>query len=358
MNARRLLLQAHLVLGLAAGLVLLSTAVTGAAIAFAPDLDAWVHPELYRVRTAATPWPARALWARALAAGAAGAGGEQVSVSRVSFAGPQESWRFDLSNGARVFVDPHAGAVLGVRRSESRLERLMATLFQFHVRLLAGNTGQFIVDAATLLLLLLIPTGIVLWSRTRRLSLRRGTNSRRLIGDLHNVTGLYSAPFVLALAVTGALLAWEAPLYWLTGAKLERERAVPNVIVPPQIDEDTPPAGDPDAWLSAARRALPGLRVVELAMPVTAHSAAQVIFRPRGGIGRSVVFVDRYDAHVVRIDEFAKGPRAVCAHFVVRAIHVGSVGGALLHALLALASLSVAALALTGTWMWARRVMR
>jgi uncharacterized iron-regulated membrane protein len=351
-NPRRLLLNLHLWLGLAAGAVLVCTALSGSILAFQPDLDRWLHPSLHRASGASTRSSERELLARAT--GAAGGSGAP-AIERVELGGSNESQVVSMRSGARVYIDPHTGAILGIRSGETPLERVLGGIFQFHVRLLAGNAGQWVVDVATALLLLLVPSGVILWWNRKRLAIRRGANARQVTWDLHSVAGIYGSAFVTALAVSGLLLAWEQPLYWLARAKPEREPAVPHSVVPVAVDAASA-AGDPDAWLGAAARALPGQRPEQVLMPLTTRSAAQVVLRGPGGLGHSTVFVDRYDAHVLRVDEFARGPRAVRAHVLDRAVHTGAIGGFAARVVLALASLAVAVLAVTGTILWWKRV--
>lgn len=352
-NPRRLLLNVHLWLGLAAGAVLVCTALSGSVLAFQPEIDRWLHPSLHRVSGSSTRLSERELLARAAAA----SGSDAPAIERVELGGSNESQVVSMRSGARVYVDPHTGAILGIRTGATRLESVLGGIFQFHVRLLAGNAGQWIVDVATALVLLLVPSGVILWWNRKRLAIRGGANARQVIWDLHSVAGIYSSLVVTALAVSGLLLAWEQPLYWLARAKPERELAVPHSMVPAVTDAATT-AGDPDAWLGAAARALPGSRAEQLLMPVTARSAAQVILRGPGGLGHSTVFVDRYDARVLRVDEFARGPRAVRAHVLDRAVHTGAIGGFAARMVLALASLAVAVLAVTGVILWWKRVVR
>jgi uncharacterized iron-regulated membrane protein len=160
---------------------------------------------------------------------------------------------------------------------------------------------------------------------------------------------------LLVLALSGVLVAWERPLYWIARARPEHE---------PPLPHSAPPAhgsaggAGVDAWLAAAGRALPGLAVDRLWMPSTARSAVQVRMRERDGFERSVVYLDRYDARLLRVDAAASGPRAFRAHVLNRAIHTGDVAGWPSRGLAVFASLAVAVLSGTGAVLWVKKLVR
>ena len=221
-------------------------------------------------------------------------------------------------------------------------------VLQLHVRLLAGNVGFWLVNGATVAVLFLAPTGLILWWRKPRYALRRRSSARRLLIDLHNILGFYSAAFVLLLAGTGALLALEAPLTSIFGIEEWREPLPPHSA--PQLDRSAAPN-----FTASAYRANPGATVTRIVQPRRATSAVRIEMRGPGAFDRSTVYLDRYTGAVLRIDDLKHAPWWYRLQVAARAIHTGDVYG-LTGKLVALVStLLVAFLAVTGVMMWLQR---
>jgi uncharacterized iron-regulated membrane protein len=351
MTLRRAILKIHLYVALVAAPVLLCAALSGAVLALAPELEVGSAP------ASLAPGPAAARWSEQALVNVVArtrAGGDAAAIERIQLHGAREAQVFVMRSGERVFVDPNRGVILGTRVGPTAMERSLSGLFQLHVRLLSGNAGQWIVDLSTTTLLLLIPSGVVLWWNKKRFVMRRGANWRQFNWDLHSVVGIWAGVFVLVLSLSGILLAWEQPLYWMANARPEREQALPHSA---PLAERISPAGI-DAWLGAADRALPAERTFEVLMPMTARSAVQISKRAYDGAGPSTVYLDRYDARVLRADAFDRAPRAYFAHVVNRAIHTGEIRGLPTRALMSLASLALAVMVVTGTILWLKRIVR
>lgn len=71
-----------------------------------------------------------------------------------------------------------------------------------HLSLMAGETGAWIVVAATVATLLLQIGGLYLWWPTKSLRLRRDRGWWRFAWDLHNLIGLIGLPVMGLLAAT------------------------------------------------------------------------------------------------------------------------------------------------------------
>lgn len=356
---RRLTLELHLYIAIACSVVLLCAGLSGAVLALGPELERVVDAHLRSVAPAAQPMSERDLATRVERAEAAC--GDPAGIERIEFGGARESQVFMTRSGIRVFVDPYRGTILGRRTGPTRIERILDDVFQLHVRLLAGNAGEMAVDVATVLLVLSVATGVVLWWKQKRIAFRRGTTWRQWNWDLHNLLGIYAGTVVLSLGLSGLLLAWEPALYWMVNARPEREPPLPHSVIPADARRADAAARDPgelDAWLAAADHALPHERTIRLQMPMTARSVVQVTKRGPGGFGQSVVYVDRYDARVLRVDELSRAPRAYRAHVLNRALHTGDIGGLPSRVLVSFASLAMTAMVVTGLILWLMRIVR
>jgi uncharacterized iron-regulated membrane protein len=127
-----------------------------------------------------------------------------------------------------AFVDPYNGEV---REIYTHRESFFYWVMDLHRWMLGGNTGKFVVGVCTILFLVILITGIILWwpknkqILKQRLKLKSDAGFKRLNHDYHVVLGFYSAIFLLVFAFTG--LAWSFEwfnkgIYTVTGTSMER----------------------------------------------------------------------------------------------------------------------------------------
>ena len=342
---RRLIFNLHLYVGLAAAAFLVVAGVTGSFLAFENDYDRWLHPSLWSVTAATAPLPEQKL-VDAVAAQFAPQD-SAVRVEQIALYGPRTAQVFVLSTGRRIFVNPYSGEILGMRDRPSRVEMFVVGVHQLHVQLLAGNAGRRIVDIATMTILFLVPTGLYLWWPKKRVKVRLRSSWRRFNWDLHNVAGLYGFVLVFVLAVTGLLLSFETPLYWLSRSDPWRQGAMPRSVV-----QQSAVAPDLDQLIAEADRALPGADTYEIHLPMRPRSPVQVLKHGPGPAGRSTVFLDRYSGRVLRVDDASKLPRSYRAHLIDQAIHMGTIMGMTSKIAMSAASLVLVILVITGTTLW------
>ncbi|HEY2091182.1 MAG TPA: PepSY-associated TM helix domain-containing protein [Thermoanaerobaculia bacterium] len=221
---------------------------------------------------------------------------------------------------------------------------------QIHVRLFAGEAGEWIVNLATATLLLIVPTGLLLWWRRPRFTFRTSHSLKRTLYDLHNVLGFYSAVFVVLLAATGAFLGLEDAFGGFLGAQEWRIPDPPHSNAP-----DTPTAAlDAAAFQAKALAAVPCATVTRLTLPKRRLSAVRVETRGPGAFDQRTVFLDRYSSAVLRIDDIAAAPLGYRMRAIALALHTGKVYGIIGKLVAFLGGVALAVLAVTGVWMWLR----
>jgi uncharacterized iron-regulated membrane protein len=349
MTVRRLLLAIHLWVGVAAALFLFIAALTGSVLAFEPDYDRWLHPGLWRASTTAAPVSEQGM--ADLVTSASGA-----AIRVIAFNGTGRAQIFDLADGREVFVDPSRATILGTRDGHTRLKDFLFAVRRLHVQLFANQWGEWTVDIATTAALLLVPTGLILWWRKKRVAVLWRSSWRRILYDLHAVLGIFGSLFVLVLIVTGFLMAFEPALHFVTRTEPALEPDAPHSTVP--VDPASAARPSLDAILAAADRALPDEPTSQIVLPESRRGAVRVVKTGRFGVGSSVVFIDAFAGTVLRVDDFAHAPGAERAHTINQALHTGRFGGLFQRLLIALASLCLAGVVLTGVLFWARRFQR
>lgn len=333
-NNRRLLLKLHLIIGLPAALFLALLGISGAVVAFEPELDHLLNPGLYRVNASG---PVKRL-AELSAAAKTAVKGFAPQLYNLSTA-PDEADVFlgRSANGpVNVYVDPYTAQIKGVRSVATPL----AVIHQLHLRLAAGKTGQILVSAAAVLVLPLAITGLWLWWPVKRIAIATGASKRRLLFDVHNSIGFLSSVFLLLLSVTGATIGF----------------GITDAHSPTAVSKAMPGAAPVslDVALDAARHALPEASLVGVSTPGP-NAAYRVAMRLPGDLtpgGRTRVWVDRFSGNVVLVDDPRTAPLEARYTYANRAIHTGDVLGYPGKFIAALASLAMAVQAVSGAWLW------
>ncbi|MFT4030840.1 MAG: PepSY-associated TM helix domain-containing protein [Siphonobacter sp.] len=118
-----------------------------------------------------------------------------------------------------VFMDPYTGKIL----KEDRTIHFFFITAHLHSMLLWHGVGDWIVDIGTIIFLIELITGLVLWwpvkwtkaTRDASFKVKWKASFKRLNYDLHNVVGFFGLSIAIILTLTGLIIAFE-PLASLT----------------------------------------------------------------------------------------------------------------------------------------------
>jgi uncharacterized iron-regulated membrane protein len=118
---------------------------------------------------------------------------------------------FEVSKDGSTFavaVDPYRGAILN---NTNEGETWRATAEKIHGSLLLGKTGDWLIEIAASLSIIMVVTGLYLWwprnqSFAAALLPRLSGGGRNLWKELHKVTGIWMSVFLVGFMLTG--LAW------------------------------------------------------------------------------------------------------------------------------------------------------
>ena len=217
----------HKWLGIISGIVLLIVSLTGCIYVFQDELKLQCYPERYYIQNpneASHHLPVSTLMQQAQQALP-----EKEKISRVDlYPAKDRTWIFRASKNdkdafghwnyqkyyKRVFVNPYTGEVQAVENTKWEFFNLV---LQMHQTLLLGKkVGHAVVGISTILFVLILLSGIVLWwpkkwklkTVKKGLKLSFDVKWKRLIYDLHNVLGFYSLWFGLLLSITGLVFAY------------------------------------------------------------------------------------------------------------------------------------------------------
>lgn len=375
---KKIFRKIHLWLSVPFGIVITLICFSGAMLVFESEIVELTHSHLYKIER---PSPdARPLPLGELAAIVAATLPDDVSVSGVSVSShPEDAYRVMLSKPKRaaVYINPYTGEIQG------RYERplFFKTMFSLHRWLLGSRPadggvfwGKIIVGVSTLLLVVILLTGIVIWwPRTKKalrnslkITLRYGRH--RFWYGLHVAGGMYVLLLVLVMALTG--LTWSfswyrTGLYTLLGIEMQaggKQVAVASHhkagVSGRRTDKTERSQMDYTCWQQVYERlatANPDYKQITVNTDNTASVSVVRLGNTRGA--------DRYgfNPHTGEITEktvYAQQSASGKMKGWIYSLHVGSWGGWFTRILYFLAALFAASLPLTGYYLWIRRLFR
>jgi len=117
------------------------------------------------------------------------------------------------------------------------------------------------------ILLLILPTGLFLWWKQKRIAIRWKGSSRIKWFDIHSVVGLFSFVFIFILAGTGVMIGFEKQtvpfFYKMTNSKPVKE---PDIKVTHLVGAQPI---SPDSAMQIEKQTLPGALPFEINVPDT-----------------------------------------------------------------------------------------
>ena len=343
-------------------------AVTGSALVFYIELDAWLHPGIRVATSAHAPDWTSPVWDQALA------------TARTQWPDATGKWSFEVTGKpgaipARYYA-PTEGHAAGHSHADPLMvwftpdgrqvlrqarwgDYLMTFFYDVHRNFLAGDLGNVVVGWTGVATLFLLATGLLTWwprgSWRKALAYKRATSPTRRLYDLHKLVGLASLALLLILSATGALLALPAEKTWLLSKLVAPVVAVPapvsKVIAGRQVSIGQA--------LAAAHRALPDGRIAWIDVPGPGDGVfrfrAQVPGDPTHRFPYSFVFVDQYSGAVLAVLDAREGTTSTTVSNWIRPLHDGSVAGLSTRVLAIAVGLAPPALFITGFLRWRRR---
>lgn len=229
---KKLIGLVHLWLGLTSGIIVVFLGTTGCMLAFEHEIRHFTEPF---ANTAVQEKPYLSPTTLKLA-------GEKYldgkPANGIEYPGKGKSAivsYYDDTNYKLVYLDPYTGQMLKVKNMNRDFFRI---IINGHFYLwLPAEIGQPIVASATLIFLIMLITGLILWwpknkaARKQRFSIKWNAKWRRVNYDLHNVLGFYMTWVAIFIAITGLVwgFQWFArSVYWVSsGGKSMVEHAHP-----------------------------------------------------------------------------------------------------------------------------------
>jgi uncharacterized iron-regulated membrane protein len=353
---RNVAFQAHRVIGLIVGLVLVITGLTGSMLVFQREIvDAQTVAQFGRVVPQAEMVSPETIVNTVKTAYANQPHWKLTAILRKPQA--DAPYRVTLKSGeaqfTSVWVNPYTGEIMGKVLNN---QTWVFLTFRLHYALLSGDNGEIVMGGIAGLLFVLCLTGIGLWSGWRKLiagfRIKWDAHPKRVSFDVHNVSGILMAVFLAFTALTGFV--WNLNLnpvvYALTGS--------PN----PAPAKSTPIANQNPLILTnilqKADVALPGAETTQITFPqkpTDAYRIRKKFPQEDWHFGRSFVFLDQFSGEVLQVKD-GRNPNLgdrVLASFTP--LHYGTFWGLPSRILYVFVGLSPLVLFITGLVMWWHR---
>ncbi|MBN2733105.1 MAG: PepSY domain-containing protein [Balneolaceae bacterium] len=377
------ILFAHRWLGLITGLMVVILSITGCLFVFHQEISNWVRHDTFiadEVPAHQQTLPISELQAKAAAA----LNTDRLPYGLTTYKNPQKNWSAMLYKGGvdswtyfgsmetykTAYINPYNGQIEGIVNEKTDFFQIMKGIHWS--LLLATPIGQPIVVWSTVIFLILLITGMVLWwpkkwnkiGRKRSFKIKWGSTWRRVNYDLHNVLGFYFLIISIIIGFTG--LYWYFPfakksMHFIASGEYKLPETTSKAVVSDIPDSLSLTTSSPmqhaytNAWAE-----YPEAYSIALVAPVDSEGTIYATVRPDGQTyyGNSSLQFDQQSGELVstaRYKHKSAGAKLVGMNYD---IHVGAIGGLPGKIIAFLASLICASLPITGFIIWWDRKKR
>jgi uncharacterized iron-regulated membrane protein len=361
MTLKKVIGKIHLWLGLSSGLIVFIIAITGCIYAFQAEIQDATQPYRFveaQNKPVLPPSQLKAIAEKELP-------GKKIHA--VLYAKPGKAaqvifYNFEPEYYYLVYMNPYTGEVLQVRDENAGFFRFIL-LGHFYLWL-PYEIGQPVVASATLVFLVMLISGIILWwpknkaAAKQRFSIKWSARWRRKNYDLHNVLGFYATWIAIILVVTGLVwgFQWFATgLYTIAGGEKSLMYVDPASDTTHRVLASAPVI---DQVWDKIKIEHPVAEVVEVHIPETSASSIAVTINSDENTywKTDYRYFDQYSLKELSVDHvYGRFGKSSVADKLIRMnydIHVGAIFGIAGKILMFCISLICASLPVTGCYIW------
>lgn len=361
MTIKKIAGKIHLWFGLSSGLVVFIVAITGCIYAFQSEIQDLLQSYRFvqvQDRPLLLPSQLKAIAEKELP-------GKKIHA--VLYAKPGNAAQvifYDLEPSYYyvIYLNPYTGEVLKVKDEDAGFFRFV--LMGHFYLWLPPAIGQPLVASATLIFLMMLISGLILWwpknkkATRQRLGIKWNARWRRRNYDLHNVLGFYATWVAIILAVTGLVwgLEWFAQgFYQLAGGEKSLVYTEPESDTNNMAQSQIPAI---DRIYHTLRSENPSAQILEVHIPVSPSAAIEVSINPDDETywKTDYRYFDQYTLEELSVNHiYGRATEANAADKLLRMnydIHTGAIIGLPGKILAFCASLIAASLPVTGFYIW------
>ncbi|MBZ4191885.1 PepSY-associated TM helix domain-containing protein [Niabella beijingensis] len=275
---------------------------------------------------------------------------------------------YNFETEEQFFIDPYTAELAGKRLHHSSF---IGFVTELHTNLLMPGPGQYIVGLATLCLLILTISGLRLWIPQQYkkwkqwrsvLTINFKAGFKRQNYDWHNVLGIYSAPVVVMLSLTGFAITFGplfiAFLFILTGRS---PQSVQQIFGQKSEWVKGRPALSPVEAAAVAKKQFPEAVIRGIAYPADSTGAYRFDLRSDGVSkegNRIMLSIDQYTGKLLLNSE-TDFPNIGNSYLTwIVPLHLGTFGGWPTRILACLGGLIPLLLFITGFIIWWPRLKK
>ncbi|MBO9619475.1 MAG: PepSY domain-containing protein [Niabella sp.] len=350
----------HLYLGIIAGAVLSLVGLTGSILVFGDEIDRALNKELFHALEQKKQYSIEEIAAIVP---------QKYPDKKIDYVylpqqgNPNVTYIcYNFAKEEQFFINPYTAELAGKRLYHSSF---IGFVTELHTNLLISGWGQYVVGLATLCLLILTISGLRLWVPQQYkkwkqwksvLTVNFKSGFKRQNYDWHNVLGIYSAPVVVVLSLTGFAMSFGpvfiAFLFMLTGKSPQSVQQVFNLKSEWVAEAQKL---SPVTAASVAKNKFPEAVLRGIAYPVDKNGAYRFDMCSAGVSkegNRIMVGVDQYSGKVLLNSETDFSDIANSYLSWIVPLHLGSFGGMPTRILALLGGLIPLALFITGFVVW------
>lgn len=364
---RKISSKIHLWLSLPFGIIIALICLSGAILVFEKELMELCYPSRYFVKEVrSTP-----LSPDALITSARRQLPDSVRITGLQIpSDPQRTYRvITPQKKAAYLINPYTGEMTSMSDGQNfflSMMRLHRWLLEDFKRDGSFSPGKTLVGVATLLMVVILISGFVIWfPRSRkglknRLSIKVTSGWRRFFFDLHVAGGFYSAAILLVLALTG--LTWSFgwyrdAFYTLFGVETTQNKSNSHAASPASKKDKEREKTNYTLWVDVVSdlqsrytdfnsiTIQDGSATVSTAKTGNTRGSDRYTFDPRTG-------------DITEVQLYKDLPKSGKIRGWIYAVHVGSWGGMTTKILSFIAALLGFIFPVTGYYFWIKKIRR
>jgi uncharacterized iron-regulated membrane protein len=355
LTLRKIMSYLHLWVGLGSGVIIFIICITAAIWSFSPEIENATQAYRHVEPLQQSFLPISTL--KNIADKTAGRPANRITLNGSNKAATADFYSKDFSYTA--FINPYSGQVLHYKNNKTDF---FGWIIEGHYSLWMGETGSQIVKWTTVLFVLMLVSGIVLWwpknknARKQRFTIKWKASPRRLNYDLHNVLGFYASWIVLFAALTGLVWMFDslANAEWWLASGGQKRVAYPEPVV--QKTTPTPTPQTIDDVFTGIYTSYPALQSASLYYPQADSLTFLLSLYPQQNYySGDDYYINPYTLQQVEVAAFGKYARANGGEKLNRMnydIHIGNILGFPGRMAMFLSVLIAASLPVTGFILW------
>jgi uncharacterized iron-regulated membrane protein len=347
------ILQIHLWLGLATGLVVFIVSITGCIYVFEEEIRDFTQKDKLYVPLEQKPFIGLAAIIENF---------EKVSEHakltgiRINNSRPDAAVVVTGGKKREYYFNPYTAALIAQAKPD-----WLHTDEDLHRTLLLGEPGKLIMNWSVVIFVVMLISGWILWFPNQMRLLRQSltikwnASYKRVNYDLHNVLGFYTSWILIIIALSGLYFAFDGVkkgATYLTGSKLTKPVQV--TATTPSIFADSLPQRY-DQIYSAVMTEYPGAKETALSIRKTGELRMRIIYPSEWSRKQNVFYFDPATMQMSRFKLYQNFKLADKLESSNYDLHTGQMFGLFGKIVAFIASLISASLPVTGLIIWLKK---